>query len=251
MTRKPPVRHKVRSHKREGKPVRSFARGSGTPKKSPPKVVGNVDFKKALILAVSPASPAFADWKLIDYQIVGAKIHVLYKRPTFYRDERGDPIPVFEHKIFDSKKKVANPGQIYIARGLVAPRGTISNEEAKTRFRERIEGAPLYDLTYESGSWRLKTDEYQGSIEESPKSRMEQIRSQIKATPRKRGYSREEQDDQAFIGWYKLTGKTRRGKKILRREPTSSNIEIVAGVYKKQGAQNLKITQIQGKGYGN
>ncbi len=30
MTRKSPVRHKVRSHKREGKPVRSFERGKGT-----------------------------------------------------------------------------------------------------------------------------------------------------------------------------------------------------------------------------
>lgn len=30
MTRKSPIRHKVRSHKREGKPVRSFSRGKGT-----------------------------------------------------------------------------------------------------------------------------------------------------------------------------------------------------------------------------
>ncbi len=40
MTRKPPVRHRVRSHKREGKPVRSFVRGSGTSRKNPSKVVG-------------------------------------------------------------------------------------------------------------------------------------------------------------------------------------------------------------------
>lgn len=40
MPRKPPIRHKVRSHRREGKSVRSFTRGSGTPRRNPPKVVG-------------------------------------------------------------------------------------------------------------------------------------------------------------------------------------------------------------------
>ena len=161
-TRKSPIRHKVQRHTREGKPVRSFTRGYGIPRKNTSKVVRNVDFKKTLILAVRPGSPTYSgssNWELIDYQIVGAKIHVLYKRPTFYRDEKGDPIPVFEHKIFDSKKKVDNPGQIHIARGFVALRGTISNAEAKTRFRERIKGAPHYDFEYESGHWRLKTDE--------------------------------------------------------------------------------------------
>ncbi len=43
MTRKPPTRHNVRSHKREGKSVRSFIRGSGTPKKRISKVVGKSD----------------------------------------------------------------------------------------------------------------------------------------------------------------------------------------------------------------
>jgi len=38
--RKKPIRHKVRSHKREGKSVRSFTRGSGTSRKNPSKVVG-------------------------------------------------------------------------------------------------------------------------------------------------------------------------------------------------------------------
>lgn len=37
--RKSPVRHKVRSHKREGKPVKSFARGSGTSKRRSSRTV--------------------------------------------------------------------------------------------------------------------------------------------------------------------------------------------------------------------
>lgn len=45
MKRKPPIKHKVQSHKREGKPVKSFMRGSGTPRKSPSKVVGAVQQK--------------------------------------------------------------------------------------------------------------------------------------------------------------------------------------------------------------
>lgn len=39
MKRKSPTLHKVRSHKREGKPVRSFVRGSGMSRKNPSKVV--------------------------------------------------------------------------------------------------------------------------------------------------------------------------------------------------------------------
>ncbi len=39
MKRKSPTRHKVKSHTREGKPVRSFVRGSGTSKKKLSKVV--------------------------------------------------------------------------------------------------------------------------------------------------------------------------------------------------------------------
>lgn len=41
--RKTPIRHKVQSHKREGKPVRSFVRGTGTSKRRSPKVVGESD----------------------------------------------------------------------------------------------------------------------------------------------------------------------------------------------------------------
>ncbi len=38
--RKSPIKHKVRNHKREGKPVKSFVRGSGSPRKRPSKIVG-------------------------------------------------------------------------------------------------------------------------------------------------------------------------------------------------------------------
>ena len=38
--RKHPIRHTVRRHTREGKPVRSFTRGYGAPRKSPSKTVG-------------------------------------------------------------------------------------------------------------------------------------------------------------------------------------------------------------------
>ncbi len=41
MTRKSPIRHKVRSHTRQGKKIKSFKRGSGTqPLKHPRRVVG-------------------------------------------------------------------------------------------------------------------------------------------------------------------------------------------------------------------
>lgn len=39
MTRKTPIRHKVRSHKREGKPVKSFERGKGVHPRRSPRVV--------------------------------------------------------------------------------------------------------------------------------------------------------------------------------------------------------------------
>ena len=45
MVRKSPIRHKVRSHKREGKPVKGFVRGSGTSRKNPSKVVGTASQK--------------------------------------------------------------------------------------------------------------------------------------------------------------------------------------------------------------
>jgi len=40
MTRITPIRHTVKGHKRQGKRVKTFMRGSGTPKRKPPKVVG-------------------------------------------------------------------------------------------------------------------------------------------------------------------------------------------------------------------
>jgi len=52
-------------------------------------------------------------------------------------------------------------------------------------------------------------------------------------------------DDRAFCGWWKLTGVAKRGRKILKRAPTSSNIKISRDVYKKKGAKNLRITQIK------
>lgn len=40
MTRKTPIRHKVRKHRREGKTIKSFERGSGKKYQRPRKVVG-------------------------------------------------------------------------------------------------------------------------------------------------------------------------------------------------------------------
>lgn len=47
--RKKPIRHKVRSHKREGKPVKSFERGSGSPRRRSSKTVGRVKSKNPRI----------------------------------------------------------------------------------------------------------------------------------------------------------------------------------------------------------
>jgi len=54
--RKTPVRHTVRSHKRNGKPVRSFERGSGQPHKRSGKVVGQSCLK------YSDAETVIIDW---------------------------------------------------------------------------------------------------------------------------------------------------------------------------------------------
>ncbi len=140
-----------------------------------PEIRGYVEPKYNLILAIDrktsllhEGNRAASDMapELIDYKIVGAKIHALYKRDTWYRDDAGF-IPLYEHKAFDSKKKVANPGQIHLAVASVAPHSDkISEEEAQSRFRDRVEGKNLYDFEYESeaGRWRVKTESIEGSI---------------------------------------------------------------------------------------
>ena len=53
-----------------------------------------------------------------------------------------------------------------------------------------------------------------------------------------------EREDKVYKGWWKLTGKTKQGKQIYERSPTSANIKIMAQNRIKKGAKEIKISQI-------
>jgi len=66
--RKPPVRHTVRAHKRKGKSVRSYLRGSGTQSQRPSKAVGRVYTPTVTSVDVTTDGP-YIDHVIVNYEM--------------------------------------------------------------------------------------------------------------------------------------------------------------------------------------
>ena len=57
-------------------------------------------------------------YELLEYCVIGNKLHVLYARPTWYVKD-GEFTTTYEHYIFDKNKKLSNHGQMHLGLGTI------------------------------------------------------------------------------------------------------------------------------------